>query len=89
MWACLDADWHTVEVLKLQMGQLNKEENESYNREDQIKLFFYLIHKISYFLVSQRATDGFINFQRALSIFPVIRGMKCVKKNFVSKIAIK
>jgi hypothetical protein len=35
MWACLDADWHTVEVLKLQMGQLNKEQTESYNIGEQ------------------------------------------------------
>jgi hypothetical protein len=35
MWACLDADWHTLEVLKLQMGQLNKEQTESDNIEEQ------------------------------------------------------
>jgi hypothetical protein len=63
MWACLDADWHTMEVLKLQMGQLKKEQTESYNREDQIKSLFYFIHKIRHFLFSQRATVDFKIFR--------------------------
>jgi hypothetical protein len=57
MWACLDADWHTMEVLKLQMGQLNKEQTESYNREDQIKLFFTLFAKLDIFCSRKDTVD--------------------------------
>jgi hypothetical protein len=63
MWVCLDADWHTLEVLKLQMSQLNKEENKSYNRENKIKLIFYKFTKLDIFCSRKGSQPTFKTFR--------------------------